>query len=229
MAIVAVVPAAGAGSRMKTDIPKQYLTIKGKTVLEYTLAKLLSCPAITRVVVVLSASDERFYQLAVASDPRITIELGGKLRAESVLAGLTSLADTDWALVHDAARPCVDGHDILTLIEQVIPTGLGGILAVPLSDTIKRSQAGRAIIDKTIDRSQLWAAVTPQLFNAKVLRQSLVQALAVGITITDEASAIEYSGGHPLLVAGKRSNLKITQAEDLSLAEFYLMREQRYN
>ncbi|OCG18211.1 2-C-methyl-D-erythritol 4-phosphate cytidylyltransferase [Gilliamella sp. Fer1-1] len=224
--IIAIVPAAGIGCRMNSQIPKQYLKIDSKTILEHTLNKLLTHPQIAKVIVVISPEDNIFSSLSIASHDNISITLGGKTRADSVLAGLQLLNDKQWALVHDAARPCVDHDDISRLIETVINKKQGGILAMRISDTIKRAcQDNDTIIDYSEDRTYLWGAATPQLFNAGELKSCLQHALNNHIAITDEASAIEYCGGHPLLIECRRDNIKITRPEDLALANFYLTKQ----
>lgn len=221
--IVAVVPAAGSGSRMKSEQPKQYLKINNLTILEHTLHTLLSHADIDRVIVAISPTDCFFSTLPIANDPRVIAINGGNTRAESVLAGLEYLADDEWALVHDAARPCLSHSDMDKLIYTVLNEKQGGILAIPVTDTIKQANINNTVvIDKSVDRTYLWAAVTPQLFNAHQLKNCLQQALADQALITDEASAIEYCGGHPLLIAGRRDNIKVTQPEDIAIATFYL-------
>ena len=221
--IVAIVPAAGIGCRMNNQIPKQYLKIGSMTVIEHTLNKLLSHPKITQVIVVINREDVIFKTLEVAMHDKIKVTIGGQTRAESVLAGLHLLNDNQWALVHDAARPCVCHDDITQLIDIVLNAQQGGILATRVSDTIKRAyQNNDNIIEYSEDRNYLWAAATPQLFKANELKSCLQQALDNHMTITDEASAIEYCGGHPLLVECRRDNIKITRPEDLALATFYL-------
>ena len=221
--IVAIVPAAGFGCRMNNQIPKQYLKIGSMTVIEHTLNKLLSHPKITQVIVVINREDVIFKTLEVALHDKIKVTIGGETRAESVLAGLHLLNDNQWALVHDAARPCVCHDDITQLIDIVLNAQQGGILATRVSDTIKRAyQNNDNIIEYSEDRNYLWAAATPQLFKANELKSCLQQALDNHMTITDEASAIEYCGGHPLLVECRRDNIKITRPEDLALATFYL-------
>lgn len=221
--IIAIVPAAGIGSRMNSQTPKQYLKIGTMTVLEHTLNKLLTHPQIAKIIVVISSKDELFNTLSIASHPKISVTIGGKTRADSVLAGLQLLHDDQWALVHDAARPCVAHQDITRLIETVTRQQQGGILATRVSDTIKRAyQDNDTIIEQSIDRTFLWGAATPQLFKAAELKSCLKKALTHQVAITDEASAIEYCGGHPLLVECRRDNIKITRPEDLLLASFYL-------
>lgn len=221
--IIAIVPAAGNGFRMNSHIPKQYIKIGEMTILEYTLNKLLTHPQIHKVVVVISPEDKLFNSLSIASHNKIDVVRGGKTRAESVLSGLEQLDDNDWALVHDAARPCVVQDDITKLIDAVINSECGGILATRICDTIKRAyQDEDTIIEQSEDRRYLWGAATPQLFNAGELKSCLQKALDAHIDITDEASAIEYCGGHPLLVECRRDNIKITRPEDIALATFYL-------
>jgi len=224
--IAAIVPAAGVGSRMKADRPKQYLTLLDKTVLEHTLEKLLAHHLIAQVIVSVSVDDPYFSTLPIASDPRVIRVAGGKERADSVLNGLNYLLDNhiaDWALVHDAARPCFDFSDIDRLIEQAFADDVGAILASPVRDTMKRANSAQHI-DHTVERADLWHALTPQLFRAEQLKQALTAAMKGGAVVTDEASAYEFIGLSPKLVWGKASNIKITQPEDLELAEFYLSR-----
>ncbi|MCO6556749.1 MAG: 2-C-methyl-D-erythritol 4-phosphate cytidylyltransferase [Gilliamella sp.] len=224
--IIAIVPAAGVGCRMNSQIPKQYLKVGSKTVLEHTLNKLLTHPQIAQVIVVISSKDNIFNTLSIAQHDKIKVALGGKTRADSVLAGLKLLNDEQWALVHDAARPCVTHCDITRLIETVTTKKQGGILATRVSDTIKRAcQNNDTIIDYSEDRTYLWGAATPQLFNAGELKSCLQQALNDHVAITDEASAIEYCGGHPLLIECRGDNIKITRPEDLALATFYLTKQ----
>ncbi|OCG70021.1 2-C-methyl-D-erythritol 4-phosphate cytidylyltransferase [Gilliamella sp. Occ3-1] len=224
--IIAIVPAAGVGCRMNSQIPKQYLKVGSKTVLEHTLNKLLTHPQIAQVIVVISSEDNIFNTLSIAQHDKIKVALGGKTRADSVLAGLKLLNDEQWALVHDAARPCVTHCDITRLIETVTTKKQGGILATRVSDTIKRAcQNNDTIIDYSEDRTYLWGASTPQLFNAGELKSCLQKALNDHVAITDEASAIEYCGGHPLLIECRGDNIKITRPEDLALATFYLTKQ----
>lgn len=227
MTIAMLIPAAGVGSRMQADRPKQYLTLASQTVLEHTAGILLALPQTSRLFLALSAQDPYFNELPLAEDPRVCRVDGGAERADSVLAGLEAI-DAEhfpWTLVHDAARPLVKPADIQNLIDSCLNTGHGGILACPVRDTMKRGKVqnhGCSLVDHTVDRRQLWHALTPQLFPTKLLRDALRQALHAGVAITDEASAMEWAG-HPVqLVPGRADNLKITQPEDLALARFYL-------
>ncbi len=224
--ITAIVPAAGVGSRMKADRPKQYLLLNGKTVLEHTLEQLLSYPLVDNIIVAVSESDPYFGELAIAKDKRIIRVSGGSERADSVLSGLTYVKEnqlSEWVMVHDAARPCIRHSDIEKLIEAVIPHHAGGILASPVRDTMKQATSEKQI-DTTIDRSVLWHALTPQLFTTDLLYTALKIGLEKSFLITDESSAIELMGYKPKLVQGRADNLKITQPEDLDLAEFYLQK-----
>jgi 2-C-methyl-D-erythritol 4-phosphate cytidylyltransferase len=224
---VAIVPAAGVGSRMKADRPKQYLMIDGKAVLEHTVEKLLSHPKIAKVVVAVTDGDPYYPELSIAQHPDVIRIAGGKERADSVLSGLNYVStqlESEWVLVHDAARPCVSITDIDRLIDVCRSHQIGGILASPVRDTMKRANSTQDI-DHTVDREALWHALTPQMFKTQQLTQALADALQQGVTITDEASALEWRGETPALVQGNASNIKITQPEDLALAEFYLRRE----
>ncbi|MCC2617979.1 2-C-methyl-D-erythritol 4-phosphate cytidylyltransferase [Aestuariibacter halophilus] len=220
-----VVPAAGVGKRMGADRPKQYLLIHGKTVLEHTLLLLLAHPRIRYVVVAIDPQDPYFDALDIADHPDIKRVDGGKERADSVLAGLQLIADQDWVLVHDAARPCVRHDDIDALLALADQHNGGGILATPVRDTMKRaSEQFPDRVDHTAPREHLWHAQTPQFFPAGQLRQALEQGMAKGLPITDEASAMEAAGYPVQLVEGSEQNLKITRPDDLALAEYYLSR-----
>lgn len=222
--LVAIVPAAGVGSRMKADRPKQYLTIEGKTVLEHTVEKLLSHPKVGQVVIAVTDGDPYFAELSLASRPDVVQVSGGKERADSVLSALDYVQaqqTSEWVMVHDAARPCITLADIDNLIDQSLANANGAILAAPVRDTMKRAN-GQQKIDHTVDREALWHALTPQMFKTQMLFDALSGALAQGVAITDEASAIEWLGHCPALVQGRADNIKITQPEDLALAEFYL-------
>ncbi len=222
--VIAVVPAAGIGSRMQSDRPKQYLTIGQRTLLEYSIASLLSHPAISRVVVALHPDDKQFTQLPLAVDPRIVTVVGGESRADSVRAGLDVINNAHWVLVHDAARPCLHPEDLDRLLQLTVSSKTGGILASPVRDTMKRAEPRDQLIAHTVDREDLWHALTPQLFPFQLLKDCLLRAISEGALITDEASAVEYCGYHPRLVYGRSDNIKVTRPEDLALAEFFLTR-----
>ncbi len=218
-----VVPAAGVGSRMRADRPKQYLPLAGRALIEHTLACFLSHPGLRGLVVSLATEDPYWNTLPCASDERITRATGGGERADSVLEGLLRLQalgadDSDWVLVHDAARPNLQRADLDVLLEQLSSDPVGGLLAVPAKDTLKRvGPDGR--VAETVDRSVIWLAYTPQMFRLGLLRDALSRALAAGVTVTDEASAMEWAGHAPRLVEGRADNIKVTRPEDLHWLE----------
>lgn len=220
--VTAVLPAAGIGSRMQADCPKQYLTIGPRSILEYAIDALLRHPRIQRVIVAISLGDQHFEQLPIAADPRVSVAIGGRQRADSVLAGLQLAGEAQWVLVHDAARPCLHADDLARLLAITEHSKVGGILAAPVRDTMKRAEPNLGTISHTIKRQELWHALTPQLFPLALLKHCLQRALDKGVIITDEASALEYCGYHPLLVSGRSDNIKVTWPEDLALAAFYL-------
>ncbi len=222
--VCAVVPAAGFGRRMQTECPKQYLSIGNKTILEHAVAALLAHPRVQRVIIAVTPGDTRFQQLPLANHPQITVVDGGSERADSVLAGLKAAGDARWVLVHDAARPCLCQDDLNRLLALSETSRVGGILAAPVRDTMKRGEPGKPAIAHTVDRNDLWHALTPQFFPRELLTDCLTRALDEGAVITDEASALEYCGFHPELIPGRADNIKVTRPEDLALAEFYLTR-----
>ncbi len=221
----AVLPAAGTGSRMGGELPKQYMEVAGATLLEHSLRALLECEQLTGIVVALHAKDSRAAALTIFRDPRVHTVTGAEQRSGSVLAGLNALADRaaprDWVLVHDAARPCLQAVDIVKLMETVTASGTGGILAEPIVDTVKEGSHD-ALVVRTLDRATLWRAQTPQMFRLDELRRALAQAHEQGLVVTDEASAMELAG-HPVqLIAASTGNLKVTIPADLPLAAWYL-------
>lgn len=222
-----VVPAAGAGSRMQSDIPKQYLSLGNKTLLDQTLSRLIAVPQISGIILVLSADDQYFSQSEFFQHPLIQTVVGGKERRDSVLSALEFLrnriSDDDWVLVHDAARPCVTLESIETLKRELNANNVGGILAIPVADTIKQVNSQDLIV-KTIDRRSLWQAQTPQMFRFGVLYSSLKETQN-NFMVTDEASAIELAGFTAKIVAGRTDNIKITRPSDLDLAEFILQKQ----
>lgn len=220
--INAVVAAAGVGRRMGADIPKQYLKISDKTIIEHTLERLISASFIDEIIVVISSEDDYFKELPISSNPKISITYGGKERADSVLNGLKA-AKSEYVLVHDAARPCV----LISDIEKLVLSSTnehGGILAAPVCDTMKLVDTDKNIL-KTIPRNGLFRALTPQYFQRQTLIKAYEEASLKGLVITDEASAMEFFGFSPKVVLGNCSNIKITEKQDLSLAEFYLSRQ----
>jgi 2-C-methyl-D-erythritol 4-phosphate cytidylyltransferase len=211
---------------MAADIPKQYLLLNGQTVLEHALDVLLGCTRIHGAVLALSADDRHWQALeARYGDRNLVCVTGGRARCHSVLNALAQLAaeadDTDWVLVHDAARPCLRAEDVLALIDTLAPDTDGGLLGIPVSDTMKRTRPDGEITG-TVNREYLWHAQTPQMFRLGQLRRALEQVLVQDILVTDEAAAMELAGYHPRVVRGHADNLKITVPEDLALAEFYL-------
>ena len=217
----ALVPAAGSGSRMGNELPKQYMDLAGRPMIYHALQTLCACPNITTVFVVLAPEDQHFkrYDWSVCAGKLEPLYCGGRTRAESVANGLVAseLAADDWVLVHDAARPCLSQHLLARLISEVRDDAVGGILAVPVADTLKRATADQRIV-QTEDRDGLWQAQTPQMFPAGLLAQALLQAK----NVTDEASAIEALGLQPKLVASDTSNFKVTFPQDIKLAELLL-------
>ncbi|UDG81494.1 2-C-methyl-D-erythritol 4-phosphate cytidylyltransferase [Candidatus Profftia lariciata] len=222
LSIVAIVPAAGTGNRMRSSCPKQYLSIQGKTILEYSVMALLYNVDVKRIIVPIRPDDNYFYNLPLAHNPRIEALHGGAHRAESVLAGLRAATDAHWVLVHDASRPCLHQHDLSNLLTLQHTSKIGGILANPVRDTMKRSQNNIRKIQHTVSRECLWHALTPQFFPRKLLMMCILYALNKGAILTDEASALEYCGYCPILVSGRYDNIKITNPEDFSLAKLYL-------
>ena len=228
--IVAVVPAAGTGSRLGGEVPKQYLTLgqgtRRRTVIEHALSVLLDYPELEHVAVAVAPDDAHWTRLPVARHPVVTTATGGDSRAASVLAGLGALRDQleddDWVLVHDAARPCLRAEDLDALGRGAKRSPDGALLAVPARDTLKQADGRR--VTATLDRSTVWQAQTPQMFRVAALQAALDAADA---SVTDEASAIEAQGGRPTLVPGHHDNLKITFLEDLALAEAALRTQGR--
>ncbi|MCK4743579.1 MAG: 2-C-methyl-D-erythritol 4-phosphate cytidylyltransferase [Sulfuriflexus sp.] len=221
-----IIPASGIGSRMNADRPKQYLPLNGKTVLEHTLDCFTRHPRISGVIVAISADDKYWPKLHFKTErPVITVE-GGVERCHSVLNALTGLKeladDHDWVLVHDAARPCLNRSDLDKLLITMATHPVGGLLGVPVHDTIKKVDSVN-VVESTVDREYLWRALTPQMFRYGMLRDALNSALADGYLVTDDASAIEHAGYAPLMLEGHAGNIKITRPEDLALAEFYLI------
>lgn len=223
----AVVPAAGAGRRMGGPLPKQYLPLNGIPILYRTLQRLASAPFVEGIVVALNAEDE-YWEAPALRCPTYTVT-GGAERCHSVLSGLDFLADKacddDWVLVHDAARPCLRVADIEHLRETLTDETVGGLLGLPISDTVKRTDSlGR--VEETIPRDGLWRAMTPQMFRYGVLRKALREAIEQDILVTDEATAIEEAGLAPLMVEGQADNIKVTRPTDMALAEIYLMQQE---
>ncbi len=220
-----MIPAAGVGTRMGDDIPKQYISINGKTIIEHTLDCFIQREEIEGIVVAISKEDEYWSTLSVSNNKKIMIAPGGDERFQSVLNGLYTLTDkaqdNDWVLVHDAARPCLKQSVIDRLIIKLRTHDIGGILALPCRDTMKRSNAAGEIFE-TVERENLWHAQTPQMFKLGKLLAAIEKALNDNVHVTDEAMAMELSGYKPLLVQGHPENIKVTHKEDLKYMKMYL-------
>lgn len=223
-----VIPAAGIGARMAADRPKQYLELNDKPVIVHTLQRLSAITHVCGVMVALSPNDTYWGGLNLALKKPLWTADGGVERCYSVLSALQDLGqyadDHDWVLVHDAARPCVREADIYHLINELQNDEVGGLLAIPVRDTMKRAEDNHRVIN-TEDRSGLWHALTPQMFRVGMLRHALEQAIEDESLVTDEASAMELADYQPLLVEGHADNIKITRPEDLALAAFYLQQQ----
>jgi len=225
--IWAIVPAAGSGRRMAAETPKQYLLVNGLPILEHTLRALLACPDIRGVVVVLDPSDRRADSVASLSDQRVFKASGGAERADSVLSGLRSLTDYislgDWALVHDAARPCVSVSVLRALIDRALSSDTGTVLAQASTDTVKQV-GNNGLVAATLDRRSIWRAQTPQMFRLSELEHALSSALESGVSVTDESMAMERLGYPVSLLEGPSTNIKVTLPADLEFAEIILRR-----
>ena len=219
----AIVPAAGSGARFGAEVPKQFLELASQPLIFHTLAALCACDRIDQVWVVLSPGDEWWgaYDWTSLGAKLHAVFCGGATRAASVANGLdavgTALADDDWVLVHDAARPCLSQEMLGTLCNELADDPVGGLLAVPVADTLKRADAQQRV-SATEPRDGLWQAQTPQMFRYGLLRKALVG----NVGVTDEAGAVEAAGFSPRLVRADASNLKVTFPADLRLAELIL-------
>lgn len=221
----AVIPAAGAGTRMQAEKPKQYLPLKNKPLIEHTLQPFCSHEKITGIVVAISEQDNYWQTLKISVHPKVKTTVGGTERCHSVLNCLHFLANTatkdDWILVHDAARPCISKEEINNLINELKDDPVGGLLALPVRDTMKRVNDNREV-KETVNREGLWHALTPQMFRLGALTQSLQNAVEHGQMVTDESQAMELAGMTPRLVQGRVQNIKVTHQDDIALAELYL-------
>jgi 2-C-methyl-D-erythritol 4-phosphate cytidylyltransferase len=220
-----IVPAAGTGARFGAGLPKQYRVLAEKPLIEQTLARLLAHPAIDGALVALASDDTHWPTLALRLEKPLLTCVGGENRADSVLAALRALPDTvdddALVLVHDAARPCVRHADLDRLIDAARNDGVGALLAAPVRDTLKRGDVHARVV-ATVPREQLWRAQTPQVFRRGALMRALELARLDKAAITDESSAMERLGLHPVLVEGNEDNIKVTVAADLALAECIL-------
>jgi 2-C-methyl-D-erythritol 4-phosphate cytidylyltransferase len=225
--LVALIPAAGSGSRAGGNVPKQYQLLGASPLVSYAIEAFASVAVVGAVYVVVARDDLSFESVPLSPQARTVtraLHVGGASRHESVSNGLealdASLHADDWVLVHDAARPGVSGAMITELIRVLIDDPVGGLLALPVADTLKvaRLEEGQARVVGTVARAGLWQAQTPQMFRYGLLREALARSLAQGSPVTDEASAIELMGLAPRLVNGSQGNFKVTYSEDLQLA-----------
>lgn len=224
-----VVPAAGRGRRLGGDRPKQYRLLEGRPVLAHTLSRLYQAFPRARLCLCLAADDVWFDPAWVPFDDWQRVD-GGAERVDSVVNALAAIAEeaspNDLVLVHDVARPCVAVEDLARLHAALADEEVGGLLATPVADTMKRDD-GSGRVAATESRQGLWHALTPQGFRYGLLRRALFDALERGVELTDEASAVEALGLSPRLVQGRPDNLKITHPEDLALAQLILAAQQQ--
>lgn len=227
----AIVPAAGIGSRMQAERPKQYLDLDGRTILEHTLHRLSSHPQVEGIVVSIANDDPYWPTLDKSFNCPLHVVDGGKERVDSVLNALQYLkqvnADDSWVMVHDAARPLLRHADIDLMLAQLATDDVGGILGVPVTDTVKRVDSSN-VITETVCREGLWRAGTPQMFRLHALSDAIKTAQSE-IKVTDEASAMEYVGKQPKMVEGHSDNIKITVPQDLALATLFLQQQREEN
>ena len=223
-----VMPAAGVGTRFGERVPKQYASLRGRTVIEWALAPFLADGRCAGAAVALASGDTWWPKVAERI-PAVTVCQGGAQRSESVRNALLALnrraGKDDWVLVHDAARPCLAAGDLDKLLTQVCAHAVGGILALPVADTLKRAARADGVpgaVGATVDRADLWRASTPQMFRFGLLLTALESALAARRFPTDESQALEWQGHQPLLVEGSTANIKVTTPADLALAESLL-------
>jgi 2-C-methyl-D-erythritol 4-phosphate cytidylyltransferase len=229
LTLYALIPAAGAGSRLRGEIPKQYLPLAGRPMLWHAI-KAVSAAPVENVFVVLAPDDKQFAQLdwSAFAGRLEPLYCGGETRRDTVyngmVAAMAAVDADDWVLVHDAARPCLPARDLASLIRETGDDKVGSILALPVAETLKRvakDEAGVHRVCGSEDRQQLWLAQTPQMFRCGLLMEALKTAKA---PVTDEAGAVEQMGLRPRLVTGSRENIKVTFPEDLMIAEAILAR-----
>lgn len=226
---IALIPAAGSGSRMGNELPKQYLSLNNRPMIYHAINTLCHSQLIARILVVLAPNDNEWsqYDWSEFSEKLIVLNCGGITRAESVLNGLIAAKQKnlinadDWILVHDAARPCLTSDQLEKLINELADDKVGGLLAVPVADTLKRSDAENRIAH-TESRENLWQAQTPQMFRYDLLTKALHNT--TNISVTDDASAVEALGFHPKLVLSDAYNFKVTYPQDLALAELIIQK-----
>lgn len=215
-----IIPAAGIGSRMQCAVPKQYLKIGEQAILEKTLAVFLEYAKISQIIVALHKDDQHWSALLISQSPKIQAVKGGDARSDSVWQSLLALENqagpNDWVLVHDACRPFITHADLDRLINALDAHEIGGLLGLPVRDTLKR--VNKANVIETVARDNLWHAQTPQMFRYHVLKKAMQQVIDKNLDVTDDASAVELLGLKPLVVQGKSRNIKITYPEDLELS-----------
>ncbi len=230
-----MIPAAGFGRRMGADMPKQYLPLDARSVLEVTLARFIGLPGLQGAVLALAPGDTVApAMLANFADFPLFFAEGGATRSASVRAALQFLVDQlgvseqTWVMVHDAARPCVRGDDIMALLNVMSAAEAGGLLAIPVRDTLKRADTQHHVLG-TVSRESVYHALTPQAFSLGMLAMAMDQAAQIGAELTDESSAIEWIAGAPVLVEGHADNLKITHPNDLPLARLILQSQGQWH
>ena len=212
--IAAVIPAAGSGSRMRRDVPKQYLAVHGKTLLQYAVEAVQNDPRVAHVFI---AVNEQQHPIGAKSVADISFVAGGKTRAESVLSGVLHAINQGYShvLVHDAARPGLPASILTEVIDVGVSSDHGAIVAMPVRDSLKRSEPDQTIISQSVARDDLWQAQTPQIFAAELLADAISEVGIDNPNLTDEASAMEAMGYHPRLVMGSLDNIKVTHPDDL--------------
>ena len=220
-----VIPAAGIGRRMGGDIPKQYVSVNGKTIVEHTIDNFIGRKEIENICIAISESDKYWPALPISKNKKMITTIGGSERYESVYNGLCALKDKanndDWVLVHDAVRPCLKKSIIDRLITDINSNDVGGILALPCFETMKKVNNNRHI-EETINREIIWRAQTPQVFKYKKLLLAIENAINENIHITDEAMAMEILNYKPIVIMGDEKNIKITHQTDLKHLELFL-------
>ena len=225
MTIWAILPAAGVGRRMGSSTPKQYLRLNGVPVILLTLQRLAAVNDIEKIIVVVHPDDNNWKTLGLEADQKFKFVSGGEERQHSVLNGLLALGDeateNDWVLVHDAVRPCVEISDIEKLISTLRPHNIGGLLGSTSNNTLKLVNKQQEVV-VTIDRSNYWNALTPQMFRYGLLKEAMEKIIEEELVITDEAAAMEFMGHRPQIIEGSKFNIKITREQDLILAGMIL-------
>ena len=220
-----IIPAAGTGQRMGGDTPKQYVSVCGKTVIEHTINNFIDRKEIESICVSISKSDKYWSTLPISKNKKIITTVGGSERYQSVYNGLSAIKDEadndDWVLVHDAVRPCLTKSVIDRLITEISSDVVGGILALPCTETMKRIN-DRNQIEETVNRESIWRAQTPQMFKYGKLFSAIKKVIDENIFITDEAMAMEFSNYKPVVILGDENNIKITHKIDLKQLELFL-------